>query len=163
MMPTNPARWPLPGQPEWDNTDYARDYVWLGQPREGVEVPQRLTVREWFRKDRAAMWQRETHPAHACAKLIDDVAAQIVWTNNIPDGYHEVDGVEIRRAGVSDYCLLWLPAEMVRLYGMREAAARLEALLELAWPVADRVKYDPIYAMIRRASAAVNWRGTLCD
>lgn len=27
--------WDGEGQPEWDNTDYARDFVWLGQPRGG--------------------------------------------------------------------------------------------------------------------------------
>lgn len=27
---------PPRGQPEWDNTDYQKDFVWLGIPREGL-------------------------------------------------------------------------------------------------------------------------------
>lgn len=157
MMPTDPRRWPPPGQPEWDPTDYVRDCSWLGQPREGFERRRRLTVREWFRADRAAMWRGASpvHPAHDAAAQIDLLARLIVEMNNPKDEPHRLadDGriVSLRGAWI------WLDPCTSRAVAEENCRAVLGELLWLAWPVADREKYDWTYRMITRSGDGPRW------
>jgi hypothetical protein len=112
-----------------------------------------VTVREWFRQDRAAMWREARHPAHGIAREIDRLANAISDTTNVPDGYSAVADVEVRFSATAEISTLWLPAGMIRENGQRVAAQALEEILQMAWPVADREKYDWTYNMLTRGTA----------
>lgn len=103
-----------------------------------------MTVREWFRQDRAAMWQRDDHPAHGCAREIDRVARLIAEATNLPTGVHlEVEEVTLAWPFQPGPYTLWLPADHVRDARLVEAADALGELLYLAWPEADRARFGP--------------------
>lgn len=114
-----------------------------------------MTVREWFRKDRAAMWRDEAHPAHGCAGEIDRLATIISDVTNVPDGWRQV---------AHPVGALFLPASAIREGGQLAAADALNDLLYVAWTVADREKYDRTYSTLMRyvgdrPRASVLWHG----
>ena len=164
VRPTRPHL-PPPPQPAWDSTDYARDCQYLGQPRESPAV---VTVREWFRKDRASMWQSADHPAHDIAGHLDVLAAAICTGNREV----ETIGVMIffsRRRTPTLYEQyyrsplnygepIYDPSQRAERDHARERAAdALEALLRAAWSLEDREKYDQTYAMLRRTKSEMVW------
>lgn len=124
-----------------------------------------MTVREWFRKDRAALWLNADHPAHGVASEIDHLADIIVQGTNVPDGYSEVADVTVWLGGRQRCETMWLPAGMIREHGQHAAARALDDLLYRAWPIADREKYDWTYNALRRANdeARKQYFNGLCD
>lgn len=114
-----------------------------------------MTVREWFRRDRAAMWQSPTHPAHGVGRELDALGCAILVMNN-PRLDEEYAVTVVGRDGTRERSVvLCLPADMIRIWAEQDCEAALAALLALAWPITDREQYDQTYAMLRRELRAV--------
>lgn len=105
-----------------------------------------MTVRDWFRADRAAMWRDPSHPAHGVAREIDGLAAAVVAIAAVSEvirGHAAVETFALAWPFAPGEYTLWLPVRDVRDMRAREAAAALHNLLEIAEPEHDRRRFRP--------------------
>ena len=94
------------------------------------------------------MWREADHPAHGIASEVDLLANAILRTTNVTDSERR-ELIWLAQSGAPHATIAMFIENCDRQ--QVNADAVLVDLLELAWPVADREKYDWTYSMLTRS------------